>query len=224
MKGKRVIITGGFGALGAAVASVLRGQGAVVALVDRAPAGAAMEGIAIGNVDLSNPDDAEQAIRSAAASMGGLDGLANIAGAFRWETIEDGAVATWDLLYAVNVKTALCASRAALPLLLASGGAIVNVGAAAATKAAAGMGAYTASKSAVARLTEAMAEEMKGRGVRVNAVLPSIIDTPQNRKDMPDAAFDTWVSPHALGEVIAFLLSHHARAITGALIPVTGLV
>ena len=109
-------------------------------------------------------------------------------------------------------------------MLRASGGAIVNIGAAASIKAAMGMGAYAASKAGVARLTEALAEELKDAGVRVNAVLPSIIDTPANRKDMPDADFTRWVTPEALANVIAFLLSPEASAVTGALLPVTGRV
>jgi NAD(P)-dependent dehydrogenase (short-subunit alcohol dehydrogenase family) len=84
------------------------------------------------------------------------------------------------------------------------------------------MGAYAASKAAVARLTEALADEFKDVGVRVNAVLPSIIDTAANRAEMPDADFSRWVEPSALADVIAFLLSEDARAVTGALLPVTG--
>ena len=156
--------------------------------------------------------------------MGQLDGLVNIAGGFAWETVADGSVATWDRLYAMNVRTALIASRAQLPLLPASQGAIVTIGAAAATTAAAGMGAYAASKPGVARLTEALAEEVKAQGVRVNAILPSILDTPANRADMPDADFGNWVTPTQLAGVAAFLLSPAADAITGALIPVTGRV
>jgi NAD(P)-dependent dehydrogenase (short-subunit alcohol dehydrogenase family) len=121
--------------------------------------------------------------------------------------------------------TAVAASRAALPHLLARGaGRIVNIGANAATRAAAGMGPYAASKAAVARFTESLAEEMKDRGITVNAVLPSIIDTPQNRADMPDADFSRWVAPEAIAEVILFLVSDAAAAVTGALIPVTGRV
>jgi NAD(P)-dependent dehydrogenase (short-subunit alcohol dehydrogenase family) len=116
------------------------------------------------------------------------------------------------------------ATRSLLPMLRASKGSIVNIGAAASIKAAMGMGAYAASKAGVARLTEALAEELKSEGVRVNAVLPSIIDTPTNRADMPDAEFDRWVSPQELANVIAFLLSKEASAVTGALVPVTGRV
>ncbi len=148
----------------------------------------------------------------------------NIAGGFRWEQIEDGDIATWDLLYNTNLRTAVNASRAALPLLKRGAGRIVNIGAAGAVKAASGMGAYAASKSGVARLTEALAEELKDSGVTVNAVLPSIIDTPANRADMPTADFDRWVKPGQVADLIVFLLSERASAITGALVPITGRV
>ncbi|MCY1454645.1 3-oxoacyl-[acyl-carrier-protein] reductase FabG [compost metagenome] len=116
-------------------------------------------------------------------------------------------------------------SKAALPLLTqGTHGRIVNIGAGAALKAGMGMGAYAASKAGVARLTESLAEELKDTGVTVNAVLPSIIDTLQNRADMPDADFSRWVSPAELAAVILFLLSSEASAVTGALIPVSGRV
>jgi NAD(P)-dependent dehydrogenase (short-subunit alcohol dehydrogenase family) len=124
----------------------------------------------------------------------------------------------------MNVLTAAATSKAALPHLAASGrGAIVNIGANAALKAGAGMGAYAAAKSGVHRLTEALAEEWKGK-VRVNAILPSILDTPANRADMPKADFAAWVSPAEAARVILFLAGEDASAITGALLPVTGRV
>ena len=137
--------------------------------------------------------------------------------------VAGGSAETWDFLYRVNVATAVNMSRAALPHLLASpAGRIVNVGAAGALKAAAGMGAYAASKSGVHSLTQALAEETKGKGVTVNAVLPSILDTAANRADMPDADFGAWVKPADLAAVILFLASEQAGAVTGALVPVTG--
>jgi len=93
-----------------------------------------------------------------------------------------------------------------------------------AIKAGIGMGAYAASKAGVAKLTEALAEELKDKGITVNALLPSIIDTAPNRAEMPKAEFERWVKPSQLADVIVFLLSEHARAITGALIPVAGRV
>jgi NAD(P)-dependent dehydrogenase (short-subunit alcohol dehydrogenase family) len=147
----------------------------------------------------------------------------NVAGGFEWEKIEGGSIDTWERMFQINVRTAVLASQAALPHLLAQGqGRIVNVGSAAAEHAGLGMGAYAASKSAVARLTEAMAEEFKDRGITVNAVLPSIIDTPANRADMPKADTGRWVTPQALASVVLFLLSDDAAPITGALVPVKG--
>jgi NAD(P)-dependent dehydrogenase (short-subunit alcohol dehydrogenase family) len=125
----------------------------------------------------------------------------------------------------MNLRTALLATQAALPYLLASGqGRVVNVGALASVQAGLGMGAYAAAKAGVSRLTEALAEELKDKGVTVNAVLPSILDTPANRADMPEADFSRWVQPVQLAEVIAFLLQDAAAAVTGALIPVRGRV
>jgi len=161
-----------------------------------------------------------------AERLSGLDALVNVAGAFRWEKVEDGDTATWDLLFNVNLRTAVNASRAALSLMKRGGssGRIVNIGAAGAMKAASGMGAYAASKAGVAKLTEALADEVKDSGITVNAVLPSIIDTAANRADMPTAEFDRWVKAEQVADLIIFLLSDRASAITGALIPITGRV
>ncbi len=178
----------------------------------------------IGGVDLAEPAASGDAMAAAAAHFGRLDALANIAGGFRWQTLVDGPFDIWTQLYAINVLTAASACKAALPYLAESGrGAIVNMGANGAVKAGAGMGAYAAAKSGVHRLTEALAEEWKGK-VRVNAILPSILDTPANRADMPKADFAAWVSPAEAAEAILFLAGQRASAITGALIPVTGRV
>ena len=219
-----VAVTGAAGALGSKTVEILAAGGWTVVGIDLGEVASDGVALALGGVDLTD----EAAVGVAAAriekELGRLDGLVNIAGGFSWETVADGSVATWDRLYAMNVRTALIASRALLPLLRASHGAIVNIGAAASVKAGAGMGAYAASKSGVARLTEALAEELKEEGVRVNAILPSIIDTPTNRADMPDADVAKWVSPAQLAGVVAFLLSSDAMPITGAMIPVTGRV
>ena len=222
-----VAVTGGFGALGRAVGEVLARAGARVALIDRAaaPSGVPSGVLALGDVDLGDAAAARAAVDRSAAALGGLYGLVNVAGGFRWETIEGGSIDTWDRLFAINVRTAVLASQAALPHLLQAGrGRIVNVGALAAGQAGLGMGAYAASKAGVARLTEAMAEEFKDRGITVNAVLPSILDTPANRADMPDADASRWVQPQALARVVLFLLSEDSAPITGALIPVKGRV
>jgi NAD(P)-dependent dehydrogenase (short-subunit alcohol dehydrogenase family) len=228
LSGKKIVITGAFGALGASVTAAVRSAGASVACIDHAPHTTAppscADCVVLGGVDLASAEAASAAFASAAKQLGGLDGIVNIAGGFRWETVADGDIATWDFMFNVNVRTAVNAVRAALPLLSSSGGRIVNIGAAGAIKAAAGMGSYAASKAGVAKLSEALADELKDRGITVNAILPSIIDTPANRADMPKADFERWVKPAQVADLIVFLLSDRASAITGALIPITGRV
>jgi NAD(P)-dependent dehydrogenase (short-subunit alcohol dehydrogenase family) len=225
VQGKAVVITGAFGALGAATALVAAEQGARLALIERSsqPRAVPKDAHVLRGVELTDEAQASAAIRAAHEQLQGLDVLINIAGAFRWQTVADGDPAGWDQMFAVNLKTALHASRAAIPFLRHSKqGRIINVGANAALKAGAGMGPYAASKAAVHRLTESLAEELKQDNVTVNAVLPSTIDTPANRADMPKADFAKWVTPRALAEVILFLASDAGAPITGALLPVTG--
>jgi len=230
LRGKIVAVTGGFGQLGLAVVRAALDAGAQVAALDRARQPADTKALAgalvLGDIDLAESSAATKALDQVVAQFGGLDALVNIAGTFRWETLEKGSLDTWDLLYRVNLRSAVSTSHAALPHLTKRGaGRIINIGAgAAATKASAGMGAYTASKAGVAKLTEALAEEVKDRGITVNAILPSTIDTPANRADMPNADFSRWVPPKAIADVIVFLLSDQASAVTGALIPVSGRV
>ena len=226
MDGKVVVVTGALGALGKVVAEQALARGAGVAGIDYAPSQAAVatNRIEIGGVDLSDAAQAKKAIDAAAAHCGKLDALINIAGGFAFETVADGDMKTWQRMYALNVLTALNASRSAIPHLIASGaGRIINVGAMAALQAASGMGPYAASKAGVHRLTEALAAELKGK-VTVNAVLPSTIDTPANRAGMPRADFSKWVTPKELADVILFLASDAASAVTGALLPVSGRV
>lgn len=232
MSPRIIAVTGAFGVLGEVVATAAALQGARLALIDHSlvpPDGlveaCGIDALVLTGVDLADPQAAHTAMAAVKARFGRLDALINIAGGFRWQTLAEGDPAVWDLLYATNVKTAANASRAAIDLLKASAaGRIINIGAAGAVKAGAGMGAYAAAKAGVHRLTESLAEELKAEGVTVNAVLPSIIDTPTNRADMPEADFAAWVAPADLAAVILFLASPEARAVTGALIPVTGRV
>ncbi|MBL8520268.1 MAG: SDR family NAD(P)-dependent oxidoreductase [Betaproteobacteria bacterium] len=219
------VVTGGLGILGQAVCKRLAADGWRIAVLDTAPSGS----VTIKNVHVHTPVDlrSPDAVSTAAAQIRKWDvsvgALVNVAGGFRWETVQDGQVESWDWLYETNVKTALVTTREFLPDLAKCGnGRIVNVGAASAARAGTGMGAYSASKSAVLRLTEALAEEWKQAGLTANAVLPSIIDTPANRAAMPNADFSRWVAPDDVAAVVAFLVSPEARAVTGAGIPVTG--
>src|SRR5215210_338162 len=216
MDGKVIVITGALGALGKVVAEIALARGARLAGVDHAASHipATDNRLELGGVDLSDAEAAKTAI----------DAVVNIAGGFAFEAVAEGDSKTWQRMYALNVLTALNASGAALTHLAVSGaGRIVNIGAMGALQAGSGMGAYAASKAGVHRLTEALAAEWKGR-ITVNAVLPSIIDTPANRASMPRADFGKWVTPQELAEVILFLVSDAATAITGALLPVSGRV
>jgi NAD(P)-dependent dehydrogenase (short-subunit alcohol dehydrogenase family) len=226
MNGKVVVITGALGALGQVVAKVALARGARVAGIDHAASQVqpTSERIELGGVDLTDAAQAKRAIDAAASHFGRLDALVNIAGGFAYETVADGDPKTWQRMYALNVTTALNASRAAIPHLSASSAArIINIGAMGALQAGAGMGAYAASKAGVHRLTEALAAEFKGK-ITVNAVLPSTIDTAANRASMPNADFAKWVTPTELADVILFLASDAASAVTGALLPVSGRV
>lgn len=230
MQNKAVAVTGGLGALGRAVVRAFEAAGARVATIDHSAVPAAEAARAgerylpLGNVDLTRFEQADAAVRAIVAQFGRLDVLVNVAGGFQWETLEEGSIEVWDRMYAMNLKTAVTASKAALPALLRSdAGRIINIGAgAAAARSAAGMGAYTASKAGVQRLTESLANELKDKGVTVNAVLPGTIDTLRNREEMPTADHSRWVPPEAIADVILFLASPAARAVTGAALPVVG--
>jgi NAD(P)-dependent dehydrogenase (short-subunit alcohol dehydrogenase family) len=225
-----VVITGAFGALGSAVARAFAATGARLALIDVSQPSAELQAefagsqhLLLGGADLSNEEATRKAMAATTMHFGGIDVLVNVAGGFRWEKLESGSLDTWDSLYAMNLRSAVVSCKCALPALLERGGGrIVNIGAGAAAKAGLGMGAYTASKAGVQRLTEALSEEVKDRNVTVNAILPGIIDTPRNRVDMPNADFGKWVPPEKIAGVIVFLASEAASVITGASIPVFG--
>jgi NAD(P)-dependent dehydrogenase (short-subunit alcohol dehydrogenase family) len=224
-----VVVTGAFGALGSAVARKFHARGARLGLIDHAHVSdeARQEfqapHVMVGGVDLTDEKAAAAAFQQVTGGATGLDVLVNVAGGFRFETLAEGNVATWDLMFAMNLKTAVVASRTALPHLKARGaGRIINIGAGAAVRGRSGMGAYTASKAGVARRTQGRAAGPNDRKITVNAILPGTIDTPANRADMPKADVTRWVAPEAIADVIAFLASEDARAVTGAAIRVFG--
>lgn len=224
LKDKTIVVTGGLGTVGRAVSYTASLAGATVVsvdLVDREHDDGIESSLAL---DLRDAKETTAGLAEIAKTHGRIDALVNVAGGFVWETFAGGSIDAWDLMYQMNVRTAVNACRGALSHFPETGGRIVNISSASALKADAGIGAYAASKSGVSRLTETLAEELMPRNITVNAVLPSIIDTLPNRSDMPDADFATWVTPIALADVITFLLSDRADAITGALIPVTGRV
>jgi len=217
----KIIVTGASGALGTVVVQTLVARGHQVAAIDRKIHDGLPETVTqVAAGDLATPDHARSAVETAVTALGGLDGLIHLAGGFRWLPVADSKPEDWRSLFSDNVETALSMIQACLPAL-GEGASIVCVSAASAQPAGAGMGPYGAAKSGVARLVEALAQELKPRGIRVNAILPSIIDTPRNRADMPDADPKAWTSPAAIADVLAFLIGPEARAINGALLPVT---
>ena len=211
-----VIVTGASGALGRAVVARLKAGGVVVAAVDAAPAVEIDADLVLSGVDLADAAAVGAAFEAVVSALGAVNGLANIAGGFVWEPVVGGEAETWDRMFRTNLLTAALACRAALPHLLKQGGAIVNVGAAGAVDPAAGMAPYAASKAGVMAVTRSLAAELRGTGVRVNAVLPTILDTPTNRRDMPEADPAAWIRPTDAAEVIAFLLSDASVAVNGA--------
>ncbi len=221
LQGKRVVVTGANGALGHAVVARSRELGATVIGLD-----IHFDGHAAGTsrreiVDLTD----KLATEACFARIGPFDVIFNVAGGFAMSaTAYEIASPQWDAMFKINVATTQNALHAAVPCLLQQGrGSIVNIGAMSAREGQANMSAYCAAKSVVMRLTESLSKELRAKGINVNAVLPSIIDTPRNRADMPDADFAKWVKPSDLASVICFLGSDAASAIHGALIPVAGL-
>jgi len=225
-----VIVTGAAGNLGRAVASAFADGDANVVLVDRhrerlaeryGPETARTLYVA---ADLARPADTAGVAQRSRERFGRIDVLCNIAGTFRMGApVHATPDATWDLLFDANVRSLRNMVSAVVPVMLdGGGGRIVNVGAWSARSGVANMGAYTAAKTVVLRLTEAMAAELRDRNINVNCVLPSTLDTPENRAAMPDADSSRFVATADLAQVIVFLASPAARAIHGAALPVTG--
>jgi len=210
----RIIVSGADGFLGTSVVSHLAGTGHRTASLLGAPGAVPSSPKEFAAGDLSDELAAADAVSRAASWLGGVDALVHLVGAFAWAETAGTPLALWRQMFELNVGTAVSTVNAALPGL-SDGGAVLLVGADSAEPAGLGLGPYGAAKSGVARLTEALAEELRPRRIRVNAILPAIIDTPANRRDMPDADPAQWTSPLAIAEVIAFLVSD------GALVPVT---
>jgi NAD(P)-dependent dehydrogenase (short-subunit alcohol dehydrogenase family) len=230
-KGQTVMITGAAGNLGRAVSAAFAAAGADLVLLDLngdalgevATAGAG--GVLRQHVDLADTASIAAAVNAAIARFGKIDVLCNLAGGFHMgEKVHTIPADKWAFMMELNAGSVLRMSQAVVPHMLKAGaGKIVNIGAFSALSGKADMGAYVASKSVVIRLTESMAAELRSNNINVNCVLPSIIDTPQNRAAMPKAEPSCWVAPEALADVLLFLCSPAARAIHGAAIPVVGL-
>ena len=230
-KMRTVVITGAAGNLGQVVARTFAEAGARLVLVDlkhealTKAFGADEETRMLAATDLLDQEEVDATVQKAIARFQRLDVLCNIAGGFRMgQAVHETTDATWNFLFDVNVRTLLNMVRAVVPRMLQEGsGKVINVGANSAQRGLARMGPYCASKSAVIRLTESMAAELREHGINVNCVLPTVIDSPENRASMPDADPSRWVAPADLAQTILFLASPAARAIHGAALPVAAL-
>ncbi|MBN2469935.1 MAG: SDR family oxidoreductase [Anaerolineae bacterium] len=229
------VVTGATGNLGQVVARAFYRAGAKLALVDRTGAERFAETFPemVGqeacyfahSTDLLDEQAVDQLVSAVLAHFGQIDGAINIVGGYQaGDPVHETELETLEFMFNLNARTVFLVSRAVLPHMIARGqGKIVSIGARVALQGGKNSGAYSVGKTAVVRLTESMAAEVKAHGINVNAVLPGTIDTPQNREAMPDADFDRWVKPEALADVILFLASDAARAVHGAAVPVYGL-
>lgn len=232
METQVVLITGAAGNLGQAVARAFAASGAVLALTDgdqaRLLAAAAELALPAERCRTYAADLIQRAAalalgERAAAELGRIDVLVNIAGGFRMGPVHETPEETWDLMMDLNARTVFNMAHAVVPgMIRRGGGRIINISSRGGLGGGAGIGVYAAAKAAVLRLSESMAAELREHRINVNCVLPSIIDTPQNRQAMPAADFGTWVKADSLAEVIVFLASPGARDISGAAIPVYG--
>jgi NAD(P)-dependent dehydrogenase (short-subunit alcohol dehydrogenase family) len=230
---KVVIVTGSVGNLGLATARACQEAGARTVLVDRSNDRLrenypdlvdSPNQLFAGGVDLMNPESLGRMVQSTCERFGRVDALVNTVGGYRGgQPVHEMDLADWDFLFGVNLRTTLLCCRAVIPQMLQQQhGKIVNVASRDGLMGTAGYSAYSASKSAVLRLTESMAAELKQSNINVNCILPGTIDTPQNRKAVPNGDFSKWVGPEAIADVILFLISDAARAINGAAVPVYG--
>lgn len=229
--GRVVIVTGAAGNLGNAVTRAFQSAGARLTLVDRAEDRLqrlypdmvdSFDYLLANSVDLTSAEAVQSMVDKTLERFGQIQVLVNTAGGYRAGTpVHETSLETWDFMLNLNARSVFLVSRAVIPHLLQQRyGKIINVAARVARQGRANMAVYSASKSAVVHLTESMAAELKGEGINVNCILPSTIDTPANRRAMPEADYSSWVKPQAIAEVILFLASDSASPLHGVAVPV----
>jgi NAD(P)-dependent dehydrogenase (short-subunit alcohol dehydrogenase family) len=227
-----VIITGATGNLGEAAAVACHQNGAKLALTSRKLAELEAsfadwvgdERVFLVTADLMDEDAVNEMVAQVMARYGRMDALINVAGGFKMGTmVHETSLRDWEFMLNLNARSVFFTSKAVIPHMLAQGrGKIVNIASTAGLTGKAKMGAYSVAKTAVIRLTETMAAELKNEGINVNCILPETIDTPENRQAMPNANFDKWIPPSDIADVIVYLISEAAGSIHGALVPVNG--
>ncbi len=228
-----VMVTGAAGHLGGAVVARLLEEKARLVAVDLEAEGLlrrfprlaeSRDHLVAAPVDLTDPDALAGWVKSAIDRWGRIDVLLNLAGGYQGgHPLHQADANEWDQMMDRNARSVFHACRAVIPWMIdRKNGWIVNVASRAALHGGPMVALYAASKAVVVRLTEALAEELKDQGITVNCVLPGIIDTPPNREAMPEADRQRWVSPEEIAEVILFLASDRARAVTGAALPIVG--
>ncbi|MFZ0827635.1 MAG: SDR family NAD(P)-dependent oxidoreductase [Verrucomicrobiia bacterium] len=233
LKDQVVIITGAVGNLGMATARAFQQAGAKTVLVDRSPdrlrdvfknISDSPDHLLVGGIDLSDVVSLGKLIEQTLGKFGRVDVLINTVGGYRGgKLVHEADLADWDFLFNINVRTTLLCCRAVVPQMLKQQrGKIISVASRDGLNGGAGYAAYSASKSAVLRLTESLSNELKAANINVNCIMPGTIDTPQNRAAAPHGDFTKWVEPAAIADVLVFLASEAARAITGAAVPVYG--
>ncbi len=219
MKGKVVLITGGAGALGQTVVPAFVSTGASVILGDRTPI--QMPGITALKADFTDHTQVRNLVDEVVRTSGRLDALINLVGGFATGRLVETDVSLWQRMLTMNLTSAFLLSQAVLPFMLQHGqGRIVHVAARAALEPFAGAAAYIVSKAGLIGLIRTLSSELEGSGVTVNAVLPSTIDTPANRRAMPAADPSKWARPDSIAHTLTFLASEAASQINGALISI----
>ena len=229
-----IYLTGATGNLGTAIARSLLRQGARLVLIERSndrlpklfpELVGSPDHLLLGGVNLADEASVAATVLAARVHFGRIDGLVNTVGAWRGGGLShESPLADWAFLHEANVLPVLLTCRALAPVFLAQkSGRVVNISSRGGLHGDAGSAAYAAAKASVLRITETFSAELCESGININAVLPSTIDTPQNRAAMPTVDHTRWVSPDAIADVVSFLLSDAARAIHGASIPVYGL-
>ena len=221
MDKKVVVIAGGSGGLGQTVVPSLRNAGARIITADRNPSAALVESGAAIKVDVTNEGDVRRLVEEALRREGHIDALVNLVGGFTTGHVVETDATAWDRVLTMNLTAAFLLSKAVLPPMLERrAGRIIHIAARAAVEPFPGAAAYVVSKAGLAALIRVLSLETAGSGVTVNGILPTTIDTPANRKSMPDADVSKWVKPDAIAGLIAFLIAENAGRINGALIPV----